>query len=84
MSTTLTTPSDGAMNVWVIYKNPSDFPGLFVVRRWESFYGIGNPIADPVCRTAETLEAARNLIPDGLVLVARSPEDDPAVLETWL
>lgn len=84
MSTTLTSPGDGAMQVWVIFQNQDDYPGLYAVQRWESFYGVGDPIKDPAVRTAPTLEAARKLLPDGLVCIVRSVEDSPRVLETWL
>jgi hypothetical protein len=67
---------------WTIYERPRDHPGGYVVRRWE--IRDGDVIPDATARYAPTLAHARSLVPPGLALVRREPDDDPAVLETWL
>ena len=65
---------------YVIYDHPRDYPGHFVVRRW---------LIEPgTCKPSEamiygTLEEARRSIPRDLVRIARSPEDDSCIVETW-
>jgi hypothetical protein len=76
------------MTQWVVYFNPSDFPGLFVVRPWDIVKGSPEPVA----RRAEhwvcgSLEEARALIlrgDPGLVCLARDPSDPPPIVEVWL
>ena len=64
--------------MWTIYFNPRDYPGLFVVRKfnWDKptkeFY------------TAKTLTEARKYIPDGLINMNRQLMDDPIIIETWI
>lgn len=84
MSHVLTSPSEGAMNVWVICFSPKDYPGLYTVRRHECFHKVGKPIASPEVKTAANLEAARALIPGGLVCLYRDLGDDPVIVETWV
>lgn len=72
----------------VIYENPSDFPGKWVLRRWaivsaddgEVKIEAGLPIV------ADSLEGARLGLPiDGsLHRVPRQPGDDPVIVEVWL
>ncbi len=69
---------------WVIYKNPSDFPGKFVVRgRQVLSAGAENPATKPAA-VVEDLESARDAVPDGLVVIPRDPNNDPVIVETWL
>ena len=65
--------------VYTIYKNPSDYPGLWVLRVHEA---PGGP--RPVAVTAKTLEEIRAHIPGDLVRVPRQPNDDPVIYETWI
>ena len=64
--------------LWTIYFNPRDYPGLYVVRKfnWDKptkeFY------------TAKTLTEARTYIPSGLINMNRQPNDDPVIIETWI
>lgn len=74
--------------MFVIYANPRDFPGKFVVRRWlvgrmggnRGTYGADEkPTA-----VVDTLEEARGAVPSGLIRLDRSAHDDHAVHEVWL
>lgn len=71
------------MVTYTIYANPSDYPGLYVVRKWRiESHGLiaGELIHPPV----KTLEAARACIPAGLCCIPRDAKDDPVVVEIWL
>lgn len=78
-------PADAnVLDLWTIYRAPADFPGVpFIVRRWTVLQGGG---LDPaiVAMPAQSLLAARALIPEGLHRLERSPTEDPVVVETWL
>lgn len=71
-----------------IYDHPRDFPAFFVVRAWIIVRGGGaEPIHSREAQLFNTLEEARAYVADlplGLVLIPRSPEDDPVITETWL
>lgn len=71
------------LSLWVIYRNPIEAPGAYLVRRW----GIVPSSGDPVPGEAfphETLAEARASIPAGSIRLERSPHDDSAVVETWV
>ncbi len=69
------------MTMWVIYENPSDYPGQFVVRRW----AVGEcMVADRFETVTESLESARQSIPAGLYRLGRQVDDDPVIVEVWL
>ena len=71
------------LEIFTIYFNPIDFPGKYVVRRFQ--IERAGPIADAepliVC---DTLDEARNAIPDGLYCMPRQERDDPQIVENWL
>jgi len=66
--------------IWVVYDRPRDFPTSLVVRIW---YG---EVADPGGALYPSLPHARAAILNagGSVKLARHPEDDPCIAETWL
>lgn len=72
---------ESIMNQYVIYKKPRDYPKKYVTRKWEILVGGLNPAEAFVC---DTLKEARGKVPDGLVQMERSPEDDPAIYEVWI
>ena len=65
--------------MFVIYRNPIDFPDRFVVRLWD---------CEKPTRLAAlclTLEEARAVIPPFLtVKLPRSPKDEAQIVETWV
>lgn len=69
----------GDLWLFVIYENPSDFPGLFVVRRWL----LTQPDAEPWF-VGSTLGAARESLPLGLYNLGRQPGDDHTIKEVWI
>lgn len=74
---------DMVMSTWTIYDSPSDYPDLFVVRRWEIRHGY-EPVPTDDVRTASSLAQARRNVPGGCVRFHRSPGDDPTIVETWM
>jgi hypothetical protein len=71
------------LTIWVIYKNPRDFPGKWVLRGQDAISG-GGVQPHETARFADTLEGVRAHLPPGLVLLSRHPDDDPAIYETWI
>jgi hypothetical protein len=67
-----------ALDLFVVYDHPRDFPEKFVVRRWQGIV----PTAE--FALADSLEEARAKVPGDCVRIDRNPADDPAILETWL
>ena len=68
--------------MYTIYDSPTDYPGKFVVRRWEIDKGPAVP--KETLAVKDSLIEARLAVPVGLVRVDRSPGDDPVIVETWL
>jgi hypothetical protein len=79
--------TDDVMTQWIIYFNPSDYPGKYVVRGHDIVRGQLEPVARPHCFVCESLEEARErllLAWPGLVCLARHPSDPLPVVEVWL
>lgn len=76
-----------ALSVWVIYKNPRDYPAmegqdLYVVReQWASRAGTGISTEAAV---RATLDDARECVPFGLFCFERQVNDDATIVESWL
>lgn len=69
------------LDQYVVYFNPKDYPGKYVVRRWE-IYSTG-----PIPREAianESLESIRARIPDNKIMILPDPNDDECILEIWI
>ncbi len=71
------------MRMYVVYEKPKDYPDSFVVRGWS--IRSNGLVADPhLIATEDTLEAAREKIPVGLVRILPSKNDDPVIAEVWI
>jgi len=70
------------MSQYVIYNNPRDYPGKYVMRRWD--IRAGEMIATDNMELAETLEEIRGKVPPGLYCLERFEDDDPCIVEVWL
>lgn len=70
--------------VWVIYFNPSDYPGKYVLRaQYADMQGDIHVSAEAyVCDTIEPLQ--EQMISRGLVKILRDPADDPVIVESWI
>lgn len=73
----MSTP-DVVLNIWAVYQQPTDFPDLFVARRYE----LEQPTSD--IRTGSTLEEVRAALPPGLYRLDRHEKDDPKIVEVWI
>ena len=72
------------LNIYTVFENPTDYPGQFVIRRFES---RGNPPSVTPCEvvaTGKTIEEVRDQLPQDLTRLDRHPQDDPKIVETWL
>ena len=73
------------MTQYVIYKHPGDHPDKFVVRRWLVHFETPPRIErESEAIVVNDLEAARDMIPEGFILLGRMEGDDPAIQEVWI
>lgn len=75
--------SGAALTQYAIYRSPADYPGWYVVRRWEMHVGVPVPIPCPNPTLAHSLDRAREAVPAGYFNIGRQPEDDPVIVEVW-
>lgn len=68
--------------MYVIYENPQDHPGVFVVRGFTA--GADGITPDGFLAIGPTLGAVRAMLPKGLTFIPRHPGDDPVVVEIWV
>jgi hypothetical protein len=67
------------LEIWTVYSNPSDYPGKVVARLW-----INDQPTEKVM-IADRLQTIRSRLANrGYVRLARQPEDDAKIVETWL
>lgn len=68
--------------VWVIYDNPTDYPGRYVVRAQRA--SAAGVVVDPwPAAVVGSLDEARAAVPHGLYCLPASPDDDRTIVETW-
>lgn len=72
-----------SLQMYVIYFNPSDYPGKFVCRKWLINNGKPVPMLGLVGK-AHSLEEIRQTVPAGLYRMPRFPFDDIAIKEVWV
>lgn len=69
--------------IHTITHRPADLPyAVYAVRTFHVTPGTVTP--GKLLGTADTLDDARRLVPPGLVCVERHPDDDSAIVESWL
>lgn len=72
------------VHLFVIYENPRDHPGMFVVREQVGLMS-GLVLASTEASAHNTLEGAREpLRRRGLTCIPRVPADDPVIVESWI
>lgn len=77
--------SDDVLTVWVIYFNPLDYPGKYVLRGQDVVPGRTEPVIQSGCLVRDTLEEARApLVRRGLYRMDRHPSDDPTIVESYI
>lgn len=70
------------LSIWTIFHNPIDFPRKFVVRRF-IMVDVG-AFPTPDHSVHDTLDQARDAVPQGKVCISRNDEDEPQVVESWV
>ena len=72
--------------IWTIYKNPSDFPGKFVARRFEGDKPTNDHYANENVDTVRKWihKDAGNRGQGSPHRLERQPNDDPVILESWV
>ena len=68
--------------VWVIYKYPKEYPKHYVVRA--QYLNKDGSICFGKAMLYDSLEEARDFLPQGLYPIQRDPQDDPVILEYWI
>lgn len=71
-----------ALSLWTVYYKPEDHPIGYIARRFEVQPHDAKTTTDVVY--GDTLEELRRNLPQGLVCLARHPDDDPVIVEVWL
>lgn len=66
------------LEIWTVYDSPIDLPGRFVARKWLLDRPTDELLQD------KTLDGLRQKLPQGLVRLERSSQDDPKIIETWV
>ena len=66
--------------MWTIYEHPADHPQHFVVRLW-----YGATPTQEFSLHASLIEAREQCVENGgSVPLARGPNDEPQIVETWI
>jgi len=69
--------------MWTVFRVPVASLGTrFLARRFEIQEDGAKPTNETV--TGATLGDVRRQLPFGLVMLARAPEDQPSVVESWV
>lgn len=74
-------PVETHLDMWTIYRNPSDYPGMYVARR--SRITAAGVNMDAAAFTGRTLDEVRAWVPPGLVRMPGDMLDDPCIVEAW-
>lgn len=85
------------LEIYVVYDDPTDYPGKFVIRRNEIGRGdseISPALSPPIVRVlaepdlvCDTYEQAVHWLlrrPGGLIRMDRHPTDPPQIKEVWI
>jgi hypothetical protein len=74
---------DHVMYLWTVYDSPEGYAGKFVGRQLGIIRGDGPRFTGQLV-VASTLERLRRMLPPGLACIARSEDDEPTIVETWM
>lgn len=85
MRTLRPTRDEEPVYLWVIYEHPKDYPGHYVVRRWQVLGPLCAPKTEIEGHPVLTLEEARGFVGKGTTCIGRDPyQDDPVIKEVWI
>jgi len=71
----------GMLTIWAVFWNSADYPDRAVIRP-QCVDGAGIHILNQVL-VGESLDAARDQLPEGLTRMERHPDDEPNLIEIW-
>jgi hypothetical protein len=76
------------MTQFCLYKNPSDHPDLYVLRKWNIVEGNPEPVQVPkeeFLLLSPNLETIKEFMyPYHMYWLPRQPTDDPCIVGTWI
>jgi hypothetical protein len=72
----------GILSMWTVYDKPKDHPTEFVARRFDCT--ARGPVATDDAYTGSLELIRESLLQAGLIRLARHPDDEPQIVETWL
>lgn len=77
---------EDTLTVYTIYNNPLDFPGDYVISKWDTVKGSDEPQKDlNYMFVDKSLEPCRDeLKRKGLYNLGRHADDDPCIVESWI
>jgi hypothetical protein len=73
---------DDLLTIWVVYHNPRDHPGKWVLRGQD--IGSGTVTPRPACYIADSYEKLLTSLPPGVLRMPRYDDDDPVIYESWM
>ncbi len=76
--------TDDISMMYVITENPSDFPGLFVLRVWRVGTDGRRYTSREPFQVRSTLTEIRKFLPVGTVRCEPDANDDPVIKEFWI
>lgn len=71
-----------SLGLWVIYKNPADYPGKYVLRKWEITAGTVAPERAVVL--ADDIETLRAQLPAGVQRFEPDKLDNVSIVECYV
>lgn len=72
-----------ALHIWTLYDHPLDYPDSCVAREWAIERGGARPTG--LVLKADTLTPLRaEMDKRGLVCLGKDPNDDIAIVESWV
>lgn len=75
-------PVSGILSIYTIYNNPSNYPGYYVISKWD--VEKGSETKDTTYHFKSTnLQECRDQL-KSLYCVGREPDDDPVILESYI
>ena len=74
--------SNVSIETYTVYKNPKDYPGKFVARKFLVTAKGATPTAEVMVE--DSFEALRKRKPWDLITMGRIPGDDPCIVEVWI
>jgi hypothetical protein len=84
MKTRKPTAPPPELSLYVVFCDPSDYPGQYVIRRQVvTPSGAIEHDPQPLC-VGRTLGYVRMFLPPGLTRMNRDPNDEPQIVEVWI